>query len=110
MAGTLQLNLFQSIGLTHRSDYLEKPHSACKDLKHLKITHSLWRIAKKIGKEPVYLRYGNYDMNTYGSSIITRDKLIKENPDLVKRFVQSTTNGIAWSIEHPDEDVDIFPL
>lgn len=64
--------------------------------------------AKKVGKEPLYLQYADYGMNTYGNGIIVSEKTIKENPDLVKRFVEATYKGIAWSVENPEEAVKIF--
>lgn len=64
--------------------------------------------AKKIGKQPLYMIYANYGMDTYGNGLIANEKLIEENPDLVRRFVESTYKGVAWSIENPAEAVDIF--
>lgn len=64
--------------------------------------------AKKTGKEAVYLLYSDYGLDTYANGLITTDDLIKKNPDLVKRFVQSTYKGMAWSIENQEEAVDIF--
>lgn len=64
--------------------------------------------AKKVGKEPLYLQYADFGMNTYGNGIIVSEKTIKENPGLVKRFVEATYKGIAWSVENPEEAVKIF--
>ena len=64
--------------------------------------------AKKVGKEALYLQYADFGMNTYGNGIIVSEKMIKENPELVKRFVEATYKGIAWSVENPKEAVDIF--
>jgi len=64
--------------------------------------------AKKVGKEPLYLQYADYGMNTYGNGIIVTERTIKEKPDLVKRFLAATYKGVAWSVENPEEAVKIF--
>jgi len=64
--------------------------------------------AEKLKKEPVYIQYADYGMNTYGNGIIVAEKTLEERPDVVKRFVEATYKGIAWSVENPDEAVEIF--
>ena len=48
----------------------------------------------------------DYGINTHGHTIITNEKLIKENPDLVQRFVSAIIEATAYSIEHVDESVE----
>lgn len=64
--------------------------------------------AGKVSKEPVYLQYADYGMNTYGNGIIVSAKTLEERPDVVRRFVDATYKGIAWSVENPEEAVEIF--
>ena len=49
-------------------------------------------------------RFG-FEMN--GDVIVTTQRLIDENPDLVKRFVQATIKGWQYAVSHPEEAVDI---
>lgn len=64
--------------------------------------------AGKVNKEPFYMQYADYGMNTYGNGIIVSEKTLEERPDVVKRFVEATYKGIAWSVENPEEAVEIF--
>jgi len=34
--------------------------------------------------------------------------MIKEHPDIVRKFVRATQKGLEYSIEHPEEAVDAF--
>lgn len=64
--------------------------------------------AAKAGKEILELKYSDWGVDLYSNGLIASDKMIKENPDLVRRFVHSTMKGIAWGVEHPEEAVEIF--
>jgi NitT/TauT family transport system substrate-binding protein len=61
------------------------------------------REAAKLGKEVRVIWWSDYGFEMLGDSLVTTDKLIRENPDLVRRFVRATLKGYAWSIEHPAE-------
>ena len=50
----------------------------------------------------------DYGVNPYSQSIFTHERLIEENPDLVRRFMNATMQGWEYSINHPDEMVDIL--
>lgn len=54
--------------------------------------------------EPEYGVPGNAD----SIGIITSNRLIAQNPDLVKRFVQATQRGYEYAYEHGDEAADIL--
>ena len=64
--------------------------------------------SKKVGKKPLYLLYADHGMATYGNGLLVSEKTLKDKPDLVKRFLAATYKGIAWSVENPQEAVDIF--
>lgn len=64
--------------------------------------------AKKVGKDIHVIFYSKYGIDVYSNGLITTDKMIKEKPDLVRRFVHATMKGVAWAIEHPEEATDIF--
>lgn len=49
--------------------------------------------------------YSDYGVGFYANPIITSPKLVKENPDLVARFVRATLRGYKYALEHPDEAV-----
>ena len=66
------------------------------------------KASSKVGKKPLYMLYADYGMATYGNGLMVSGKTSKERPDLVKRFLAATYKGIAWSVENPQEAVDIF--
>jgi len=45
----------------------------------------------------------DYGIHTYSDVIITSDRMIKENPDQVERFLRATLQGWKWAIENPKE-------
>jgi NitT/TauT family transport system substrate-binding protein len=60
------------------------------------------------GGEPVVFPYTDYGFKMYSNGLIAADKLIKEDPDLVRRFVQATFKGIKYANDHPDEGAQIL--
>ena len=54
--------------------------------------------------EPDYGVHGNAD--TIG--VITNDKTISSNPDLVRKFVQATKKGYEYAYSHPDDAAAIL--
>lgn len=64
--------------------------------------------AKKIGEEVSVLYYADFGVDTYGPGLVTSEQMIKDKPDLVRRFVQASMRGYAWSFEHPEEAVRLF--
>jgi NitT/TauT family transport system substrate-binding protein len=51
--------------------------------------------------------YASYGLDFPGDALITSNKLIEENPDLVTRMVRASLRGWQYAIENPDEAVDI---
>jgi len=49
------------------------------------------------------LSYADVGLDLYGNGIIASDDLIKSNPDLVRRFVAATMEGLKDAIANPDE-------
>lgn len=66
------------------------------------------KASSTVGKKPLYMLYADYGMATYGNGLMVSGKTLKERPELVKRFLAATYKGIAWSVENPQEAVDIF--
>jgi len=62
----------------------------------------------KVGKKPLYMLYADHGMATYGNGLLVSEETLKNKPDLVKRFLAATYKGVAWSVENPQEAVDIF--
>lgn len=63
--------------------------------------------AQEKGFEINIIYPGDYGIHLYGDVLFCQEKLIKENPDLVRRFLDATIKGWKWTIEHPEEAVDI---
>ena len=54
-------------------------------------------------KQVVALSYADAELNLYGNGIIASDNLIKTNPELVRRFVAATMQGLKDAIANPQE-------
>jgi NitT/TauT family transport system substrate-binding protein len=54
------------------------------------------------------LRYADFGMEWYGTGFIASDELIRDNPDLIRRFLRATYKSYDYAIEHPDESLDFF--
>lgn len=54
------------------------------------------------GEQPVIFNYADYGVYQPGYCIATHKDLVKENPDLVKRFVQSTIEAVKASAADPE--------
>ena len=50
-----------------------------------------------------YIYPDDYGVHFYADTIFTSEKLLQENPDLVRRFLRATLRGWTWAVEHPDE-------
>lgn len=57
--------------------------------------------------EMVVILPSDYGVNFYADCLFTTEKMIKAQPDLVRRFVRSTIRGWQFALEHPEEAVDI---
>jgi len=64
--------------------------------------------AKEAGKGWREILYADYGLDLYSNGLLARDDLIAQQPDRVKRWIEATMKGVAWSVEHPEEAVDIF--
>ena len=49
------------------------------------------------------LSYADAGLDLYGNGIIASDNLIGSNPDLIKRFVAATMQGLKDAIANPEE-------
>ena len=50
-----------------------------------------------------------YDFTNIGAGhIITSNRMIQSDPELVEKFVRATKRGLQYAVDHPEETVDIF--
>src|SRR3984893_14536245 len=54
-------------------------------------------------KQVLALSYADAGLDLYGNGIIASDSIIKSNPDLVRRFVTATVEGLKDAITSPQE-------
>ena len=57
---------------------------------------------RQAGKKVNVLEVSDY-INMVSNGIITNDKTIKENPDLVRRLSAGFLKGLRYTLDHPDE-------
>ena len=65
-------------------------------------------IEKVAKKKAVVLPYSDYLSDLYGNGIITSSKIAKDDPDLAKRFRDASLKGLKYTLEHPEEAVQIL--
>jgi len=58
------------------------------------------------GEEPIIFKYSDYGVYQPGYAIVAHTDTIKENPDLVRRFVLATLKSFKAAIQNPDEAVN----
>jgi NitT/TauT family transport system substrate-binding protein len=54
------------------------------------------------------MRFSDYGLSLMSNGIVASDKIIAENPDLVKRFATATVEAIAATVANPSHGVDVF--
>ena len=59
------------------------------------------------GHELNWIWVDDYGIRFYADTIITSEELIRQNPDLVERFLRATLKGWRYAIENPTEAVDM---
>lgn len=64
--------------------------------------------AKDVGKEIVEILFTQWGVDVYGMGLAATEGMIREKPDLIRRVVRATYEGIAWAIERPEEAVSLF--
>ena len=57
------------------------------------------------GKKPVTFAYSDYGVDQPGYAIAAHKNLVRDNPDLVRRFVLATLRGLKAAKENPDASV-----
>lgn len=66
-------------------------------------------LLKSMGKgEEINVIYVRDYANMVADSIIASEKIIKEQPELVKKFVAATDKGFRFAINNPERAIDIY--
>ena len=76
------------------------------DITEAYMSAGLVRIRRK-GYKVNVIWPGDYGMHLYGDTVITTERMIAENPDLVTRFLRATLRGWRETIEDPAAAVAI---
>jgi NitT/TauT family transport system substrate-binding protein len=54
------------------------------------------------------MRFSDYGLNLVSNGIVASDKIIAEQPDLVRRFAVATVEAIAAAVADPQHGIDVF--
>ncbi|QAY95521.1 sulfonate/nitrate transporter [Methylovirgula ligni] len=60
-------------------------------------------VLKKAGKELVVLPWSEFGLKGYGFSLMASDEIIKERPDVVRRFVRAFYKAVLFNLKNPDQ-------
>jgi len=63
--------------------------------------------AAAAGHEIDWIPYAAFGLDIYGNGIVTSEKLMEENPELVRHFLAATYRGYQWVHDNPDAATDI---
>jgi NitT/TauT family transport system substrate-binding protein len=55
------------------------------------------------GRPAVVLPYSDVLTDLYGNALLASTKVLREDPDLVRRFAGALLAGLVYAIEHPEE-------
>jgi NitT/TauT family transport system substrate-binding protein len=61
------------------------------------------KIKDAAGKSVFPIRFADYGINLVSSGIITKAQKVKENPDLVRRFMSATTKAVEAAEKAPGD-------
>ncbi len=59
------------------------------------------------GYELNFIWLDDYGIRFYADTIVAIEELVQENPELVERFLRATLKGWRYTIENPEEAVDL---
>ncbi|MCL5075823.1 MAG: ABC transporter substrate-binding protein [Chloroflexi bacterium] len=72
------------------------------------ITSAVYPMEVKAGVEFVKLFLGDLGWDPVNNGIFTHEDVIKEKPDLVRRFVAASIEAFDWTAKHLDEATEIM--
>jgi NitT/TauT family transport system substrate-binding protein len=59
------------------------------------------------GKTWKAMSFAEYGVHSYSDVIFTTGKMVRENPDLVRRYLRAVARGMQYILEHPEETVSL---
>jgi NitT/TauT family transport system substrate-binding protein len=65
-------------------------------------------LQEKCGCKLNVMRFSDYGLSLMSNGIVASDKIIAENPDLVRRFAAATVEAIGAAITNPQYGLDAF--
>jgi len=54
------------------------------------------------------MRFSDYGLSLMSNGIVASDKIIAENPELVRRFAAATVEAIGAAVANPQHGIDVF--
>ena len=72
------------------------------DVLHAFVTHEATQ-ARALRDDVEVLVLSDYGIDIYNNVIFTTEDVIAQQPQLVQAFVQGTTQGLKWAVDHPEE-------
>jgi NitT/TauT family transport system substrate-binding protein len=55
------------------------------------------------GRTVVVLPYSDVLTDLYGNALLAATRVVRDDPDLVRRFAQALLKGLVYAVEHPEE-------
>lgn len=101
------LDMKDLIILKH-SFMLEDLVSGKTDLMASYISNEPFRLKEEFGLESVIFDPKDYGFDFYGDILFTSEKLVKENPSLVREFKNASLKGWIYAFNNIEESVDII--
>ncbi|RLG13858.1 MAG: hypothetical protein DRN66_03375 [Candidatus Nanohalarchaeota archaeon] len=71
-------------------------------------SHLIYEIILNLQNKPINVIQASDYTNMPGIQVITSEKMIKENPELVEKFVRATKKGLVDAIDNPEGAIDSF--
>jgi NitT/TauT family transport system substrate-binding protein len=65
-------------------------------------------LEEKCGCKLNLMRFSDYGLSLMSNGIVASDKLIAENPDLVRRFAAATVEAVGAAVADPQRGIDVF--
>ncbi len=66
------------------------------------------KVAQRQNIDLTWFPYFKYGFKAYGLSLVAGEKMIAENPELLKRFLAATYKGVAWALDNPEKTVKMY--
>jgi NitT/TauT family transport system substrate-binding protein len=63
--------------------------------------------ARLRGKTWKAMSFAEYGVHSYSDVIFTTGKIVRENPDLVRRYLRAVARGMQYILDHPEETIQL---